>query len=141
MRVSDPNRIEHTPEQGEIFLVDLPKQDIRINGKRIRGRGREIFGLHRCLVLQVARATERLPYTIIVPISSVREKSERHSWVKVLGGTIPKLPNDSYILCEQIRSVDKQRIEEYVGKLSNPLFVLVQKVLENLCPPFLDSIT
>lgn len=128
------------PALGEIYFVNLPKQYIWIseNGKKVRRLAREMCGPHRCLIVQSADATAKLAYTIIIPISSARETIEQSSWVEIPENAILGIHVRSFLKCEQIRSIDKRRVERYVGKLDDARTILVQKIVEFLCPSILD---
>jgi mRNA-degrading endonuclease toxin of MazEF toxin-antitoxin module len=128
---------ERIPSQGEIYYVDLPRQNIRLNGRTELGR--EMCGPHRCLVLQSADTVREMAYAIVMPISSVREKPERESWVLITEEEVSGIPKSSYLVCEQIRCVDRRRIGRYVGALKpmSAIFVTAQKILDFLCPPVL----
>jgi mRNA interferase MazF len=135
-RLSIKSRPKPVPVQGEIYFVDLPKQAIQIKNKKVDGR--EMYGPHRCLVLQSSDVTQQLDYIIVMPISSAKEKVERPSWMEIPAKTIPGIPVRSYVVCEQIRCIDKRRVKQYVGKLSQASMLLVQKIFESLCPSAVD---
>jgi mRNA-degrading endonuclease toxin of MazEF toxin-antitoxin module len=99
-----------------------------------------MYGLHRCVILQSKDVTAELDFTLVIPISSARYKPEKTSWVEIPKNTIAGTPARSYLICEQIRAIDKRRIGKYVGKLSSAYLIEAQKILEFLCPSVLDQI-
>jgi mRNA-degrading endonuclease toxin of MazEF toxin-antitoxin module len=95
---------------------------------------------HRCLILQAADVTREMAFVIVIPISSAKEKEERASWVEIPSGSVSGIPDRSFLICEQVRCVDKRRLERYVGKLGPVYIILAQKLLDFLCPSMLDQI-
>ena len=92
-------------KKGEIFLVDLSPT-----------RGSEQSGHRPVLVVQNDIGNEFAPTTIIVPLTT---KSYFESYpvnVNVPKG-IAGLKSDSTVLLSQIRAIDKNRLENKVGRL------------------------
>ena len=92
----------NTIQRGEIYYIDLsPTQ------------GSEQGGLRPCVIVQNNRGNEHAPTTIVVPLTTqTKRKLPIHATVRE--GT--KL---SLALCEQIRTVDKERISgRPIGKCS-----------------------
>lgn len=133
------SRSTETPKQrikqGDIYLVNLPKQKLKGG---LRHGGREMCGPHRCLVLQDESITKKINQVIVIPISSAKEKAERHTWVRIPAGSTEGVPKHSYIMCEQIRSLDKRRLKGKVGESSIVYMIGVQKILDFMCPSVLD---
>jgi mRNA interferase MazF len=79
--------------------------------------GSEQAGIRPVLVLQIDRANFGSPHTIIAPFTSKIKQTVLPSHVLISahqGG----LTQDSVLLCEQIRVVDKRRITKALGQLS-----------------------
>lgn len=88
--------------RGDIWSVDL--------GNPV---GSEQGGVRPCLIIQNDMGNEYSPTVIVLPITSKR-KNYSVSHVEIdLGGT------KSYILCEQIRVVDKTRCKRQMIKIDN----------------------
>jgi len=87
-------------KRGEIYYIDLsPTQ------------GSEQGGLRPCVIVQNDKGNEHAPTTIVVPLTT-QSKRKLPTHVSVREGK--KL---SLALCEQIRTIDKSRIEgRPVGK-------------------------
>ena len=90
-------------KRGEIYYADLNPVI-----------GSEQGGVRPVLILQNDTGNRFSP-TVIVAAITGRQKKEMPTHVTV---TIPELPQDSIVLLEQIRTIDKQRISDYVGKIS-----------------------
>ncbi len=92
-------------KKGEIYYADLnPSQ------------GSEQGGIRPVLILQNDLGNKHSPTTIVAPITSKTKKTflPVHVPIASRGG----LPHDSCILCEQIRTIGKHRLMEYVGELT-----------------------
>ena len=89
----------------------------------------EQAGIRPVVILQIDRANAVSPHTIIAPFTTKirRELLPSHVFVPVGVG---ELSQDSVVLCEQIRVIDKSRIIRILGNLDN---VYLQKLNKALC--------
>jgi mRNA interferase MazF len=78
--------------------------------------GTEQSGVRPALVLQTDRANAVSPHTIIAPFTTKIRSVLLSSHVLVVAGS-GGLHEDSVLLCEQIRVVDKRRIMRVWGHL------------------------
>lgn len=78
--------------------------------------GTEQSGIRPVVVVQLDRANKISPHTIIVPFTSKIRQAILPSHVFVPKG-VAGLSQDSVILCEQIRVIDKSRIIKIIGVL------------------------
>ena len=78
--------------------------------------GTEQAGTRPCVVIQIDRANEVSPHTIIAPFTTRIRRALLPSHVVVGAGT-SGLSQDSVLLCEQIRVIDKKRILKAIGHL------------------------
>ena len=78
--------------------------------------GTEQAGVRPALVLQIDRANAVSPHTIIAPFTTKIRRALLPSHVFVPAG-IGGLSQDSVLLCEQIRVIDKRRILKVLGHL------------------------
>ncbi len=92
--------------RGDIFLVDLNPVI-----------GTEQAGVRPALVIQIDRANTSSPHTIIVPFTTRIREAILPSHVKFLAG-VGGLTEDSILLCEQIRVIDKRRLVKKVGNIT-----------------------
>ena len=91
--------------RGDIFLVDLNPIV-----------GTEQAGIRPALVIQIDRANISSPHTIIIPFTTRIRETVLPSHVKIpaeVGG----LTEDSILLCEQIRIIDKRRLVRRIGNI------------------------
>ena len=79
--------------------------------------GTEQAGIRPALILQIDRANASSPHTIIAPFTSKLRRSVLPSHVLFPAGTAG-LKQDSVLLCEQVRVIDKRRILSVWGRLS-----------------------
>ncbi len=78
--------------------------------------GTEQAGIRPAVIVQIDRANAVSPHTIIAPFTSKIRRSLLPSHVFVPAG-IGGLSQNSVILCEQIRAIDKSRIIRVIGHL------------------------
>ena len=76
--------------------------------------GREQGGLRPVLVLQNDTGHRHSPTTIVAAITSSPRKTKLPTHIAIQAKGLKK---DSIVLLEQIRTVDKSRLIEYVGSL------------------------
>jgi len=81
--------------------------------------GTEEAGVRPAVVLQIDRANAVSPHTIIASFTTKIRRAILPSHVLVPAGT-GGLSQDSVVLCEQIRVVDKRRIIKVLGRLDEP---------------------
>jgi mRNA interferase MazF len=100
-------------KRGDVFLVDLNPVV-----------GTEQAGVRPALVIQIDKANAASPHTVIIPFTTRIKDVKLPSHVRIPAG-IGELPEDSILLCEQIRVVDIRRLvhrlgnvgEEYLGEV------------------------
>ncbi len=80
--------------------------------------GTEQAGIRPVIILQIDKANLVSPHTIIVPFTTKIRKALLPSHVLLKAGE-GGLTEDSVVLCEQIRVVDKQRIIKTLGYLNS----------------------
>ncbi len=85
-------------KRGDIVLCDLNPV-----------KGTEQAGIRPVVIVQINRANAVSPHTIIAPCTSKIRRALLPSHVFIPAG-VGGLSQDSVILCEQIRVIDKSRI-------------------------------
>jgi mRNA interferase MazF len=90
--------------------------------------GTEQTGIRPVVILQIDRANAVSPHTIIAPFTTKIRRALLPSHVFVPAG-VGGLSQDSVILCEQIRVIDKRRIIKVLGHLDDPHMVEIAKAL------------
>lgn len=75
--------------------------------------GSEQGGLRPVLILQNDTGNKHSPTTIVAAITSRQNKSKLPTHINVQAVGLPK---DSIVLVEQIRTIDKSRLAEYIGR-------------------------
>ena len=88
--------------------------------------GSEQGGTRPVLILQNDTGNKHSP-TVIVAAITGSQKKKLPTHVEV---NIPALPKDSIVLLEQIRTIDKQRMCEYVTRLNNAQMKKVEQAVE-----------
>lgn len=102
-------------KRGDIFFADLNPVV-----------GSEQGGIRPVLVVQNDVGNKHSPTVVVVPISAADKKNlPVHFNLKARD-----LPRRSTILAEQIRTVDRRRIKEYIGSLDNEIMKEVDRVLK-----------
>ena len=92
--------------RGEIYFADLES-----------GVGSEQMGYRPVLIIQNDTGNKHSPTVIIASLTSEIEgkvKLPTHYFLKAGNG----LERDSFVLLEQIRTVDKRRLDGFIGKLN-----------------------
>lgn len=90
-------------KRGDVFYADL---DPII--------GSEQGGIRPVLVVQNNVGNKYSPTVVVLPISSAK-KINMPTHIHIFGSKM--LPNDSVILAEQIRTIDRNRLKNYVGSV------------------------
>lgn len=90
--------------------------------------GTEQAGVRPAIVLQIDRANAVSPHTIIAPFTTKIRRALLPSHVVIPAG-VGGLTQDSVVLCEQIRVIDKQRIVKVLGHLDEPYLQQIAKAL------------
>lgn len=90
-------------KRGDIYLADLSPVV-----------GSEQDGIRPVLILQNDTGNQYSPTTIVAAITSKADKTTFPTHVKI---TTDVLKCSSIVLLEQIRTIDKTRLNEYIGKL------------------------
>jgi len=103
--------------RGDVILCDLNPV-----------MGTEQAGIRPVLVLQIDRANAASPHTIIAPFTTKIRQALLPSHVMIAKG-MGGLSNDSVLLCEQVRVIDKGRIIRVLGHLDNKKMERVADVL------------
>lgn len=88
--------------------------------------GSEQDGYRPVLILQNDMGNRFSPTTIVVPITSTKPNTHFPTHVRV---DIKGLVSGSVVLLEQIRTIDKRRLDEYVGKLDKNLMGKVDRAI------------
>ena len=94
-------------KRGELYWVNLNPS-----------KGSEQAGRRPVLILQNDIGNELAPTTIVAPLTTKSFTKEYPTNVNLPKGT-GGLKSDSTVLLSQIRTIDKARLEEKAGSLSN----------------------
>lgn len=103
-----------------VFLVDLNPVV-----------GTEQSGIRPALVIQIDKANARSPHTVVIPFTTKIRQAILPSHVKVPAG-IGGLQEDSVLLCEQIRVIDKRRLLKRIGKIDKACLAEIHKGLKTI---------
>ena len=90
--------------RGDIYLADLGYQSGSIQG-----------GCRPVLIVQNNKGNEYAPTTIICPITSAtKTRLPTHVYLNTSGG----LYKESIVLCEQVTTINKEQLKEYLGTIN-----------------------
>ena len=106
---------EQEMRRGEIYHADLNPVI-----------GSEQGGYRPVLIIQNNRGNQHSPTVIVAAITS-QPKTKLPTHVPING--ISGLEKESFVLLEQIRTVDKRRLDDYVGRLNRDQMNKVEKAL------------
>lgn len=93
--------------------------------------GTEQAGIRPVVIVQIDLVNSISPHTIIAPFTSKIRQALLPSHVFVPSGT-GGLNQNSVILCEQIRVVDKSRIIRVIGELDDNYIMQLENALCNI---------
>lgn len=86
-------------------------------------------GIRPVLVVQNNMGNKYAPTTIVCAITSQINKAKLPTHVKLSAEDIERLKKDSVILTEQIRTVDRNRLRDYVGSVDDFTMLQVENAL------------
>jgi mRNA interferase MazF len=89
--------------RGEIYYCDLSPT-----------KGCEQGGLRPVLIIQNELGNKHAPTTIVAPLTSRMGKKHLPTHIAV-PHEYSNMPADSIVLCEQVRTIDKSRLQSKVG--------------------------
>lgn len=88
--------------------------------------GSEQGGPRPAVVVQNDIGNKHAPTVIIAPVTSKTKKTNLPTHVKL---TSKCLERNSMVLMEQIKTIDKSRIESYIGTLTDEEMKMIEKAL------------
>ena len=89
-------------------------------------RGSEQGGIRPVLIIQNDIGNKHSPTTIVAAITSRQTKAKLPTHVDV---SVEGLTKDSIVLLEQIRTIDKNRLTDYVGRLDKETMGKVDRAI------------
>ena len=107
-----------TVKRGDIFYADLSPVV-----------GSEQGGIRPVLIIQNDIGNKYSPTVIIAAITSQINKAKLPTHIEISGEDYG-LSKDSCILLEQIRTIDKRRLKEKTGHITDSLSLLVDEALK-----------
>ncbi|MBE6982713.1 MAG: type II toxin-antitoxin system PemK/MazF family toxin [Ruminococcaceae bacterium] len=109
--------MDSTVRRGDIFYADLSPVI-----------GSEQGGTRPVLIVQNDTGNRYSPTVIAAAITSQTGKARLPTHINISGGSVG-LSKDSVILLEQIRTIDKRRLREHMGKLDDQHMLLVDEAI------------
>lgn len=109
--------MDSTVKRGDIFYADLSPVV-----------GSEQGGVRPVLIVQNDTGNRHSPTVIAAAITSQTGKARLPTHINIAGGSVG-LSKDSVILLEQVRTIDKRRLRERMGKLDEQQMQLVDNAL------------
>ncbi|HEY7553317.1 MAG TPA: type II toxin-antitoxin system PemK/MazF family toxin [Candidatus Binatia bacterium] len=92
-------------------------------------RGAEVPKTRPCIIVSRTEANDVSATVTIVPLSSVTGRAVERLVQPLLSAKDTRLPKDSRALCDQVRTIDKERIRGTAGVLSRELLGKVDRGL------------
>ena len=117
-----------TFKRGDMFYADMPQ-----------GVGSEQSGYRPVIILQNDVGNKHSTTVIVAPLTSVshaKAKLPTHYTMKAESG----LEKPSIVLLEQIHTIDKQRLQKYIGKASDKALAGIEYSLA-ISLGFIDPVT
>ena len=109
--------MDGTVKRGDIFYADLSPVV-----------GSEQGGTRPVLIVQNDTGNKHSPTVIAAAITSQTGKARLPTHINIAGGSVG-LSKDSVILLEQIRTIDKRRLREHMGRLDEQHMAMVNNAI------------
>ena len=109
--------MDSTVKRGDIFYADLSPVV-----------GSEQGGTRPVLIVQNDTGNRHSPTVIAAAITSQTGKARLPTHINIAGGSVG-LSKDSVILLEQIRTIDKRRLREHMGRLDDKQMSMVDDAI------------
>jgi len=109
--------VDNSVKRGDIFYADLSPVV-----------GSEQGGVRPVLIVQNDTGNKHSPTVIAAAITSQTGKARLPTHIE-LAACQYGLPKDSVVLLEQIRTLDKKRLREHMGRLDNTLMHRVDEAI------------
>lgn len=103
-------------KRGDVFYADLEPTI-----------GSEQGGIRPVLVVQNNIGNKYSPTVVVLPISSAK-KSEMPTHIRICSSKM--LSKDSVIMAEQIRTIDRNRLQKYVGSVDLEIMKKVETAMK-----------
>ena len=108
---------ETSVKRGDIYYADLSPVV-----------GSEQGGTRPVLIVQNDTGNRHSPTVIAAAITSQTGKARLPTHINIAGGSVG-LSKDSVILLEQIRTIDKRRLREHMGRLDDEHMLMVNDAI------------
>ena len=92
--------------------------------------GSEQGGIRPVIILQNDKGNHYSPTTIIASVTSRKKKKHLPTHIKI---KIPNSKRKSVVMLEQVRTIDKSRLLEYIGKLDNGTMQKIDNAVKISC--------
>ena len=102
--------------KGEIYYADLSPVV-----------GSEQGGIRPVVILQNDKGNYYSPTTIVAAVTSRKKKSHLPTHIEIKN---PNLKRKSVVMLEQVRTIDKIRLLEYVGKVDDNTMQKIDKAVK-----------
>jgi len=79
--------------------------------------GAEVPKTRPCVIVSRTIANESSPTVTVVPLLSIKGRQRDRLVQPIIRAQESNLPKDSRALCDQVRTIDKARIQQVVGAL------------------------
>lgn len=106
--------------KGHIFYHDF---------KKAYEGSSEVEGWHPAVVVSNNTNNRHSEMVIVAPVTSQVDKKKLPTHVLVKKGLVTGLPKDSTIQCEQLRTIPKGCLKEYLGSIDTETMIMVNDAL------------
>lgn len=103
-------------KRGEVYIANLSP-----------ARGSEQFGIRPVVIIQNDKYNGNSPTTIVAPVTSSKKNPNQATHVYMVSGL---LREDSIVLLEQIRTIDKSRLIYCIGNVSKRKMRVIDKAIK-----------
>ena len=106
----------HEVKKGEIYYADLSPVV-----------GSEQGGIRPVVILQNDKGNHYSPTTIIAAVTRRRKKKYLPTHIQI---DVPQMKRKSVVMLEQVRTIDKSRLLEYIGKVDGSTMQKIDKAVK-----------
>ena len=109
------NEVQNTYRKGDVYFANFNN-----------GIGSEQHGIRPVVIIQNDVGNSYSPTVIVAAITS-QEKKDLPTHVKI---RMEKLPGESTVLLEQVRTIDKSRLRCYIGSFDSETMMRIDEAIK-----------
>lgn len=105
--------------RGDVYYCDLGQ-----------GIDSEQGGIRPVLIVQGNFGNQHSSNTVVCSITSQLNKGKIPTHIKITSEDIDRLKKDSFIMAEQIKTISKNRLKDYIGRVDDITMMKVENAMQ-----------